>query len=442
MNIPRNGFYEKELEITISCSYGPGRYDYDYEQKGIDYPIGYVRWTENRNMEAIIQLLHQKKLDFSKLITHKIPIDEALKAYDLITNKTNEPYLGILIEYSKEIKTSFTRTKGIAKTTIQRNKINLGFIGAGNFAQSYLLPNLKKNNVNLINVSTRTPINAKSVAEKFGFNNYSSSPEEILNDNSIDTVFIATHHSSHAHYVLEALKARKNIFVEKPLAINDIQLDEIVSEYNKVENNKILVGFNRRFSKPFLSIKEFFNKSSSPFIINYRVNAGFIPNSSWIQNPNEGGRIIGEGCHFIDIFDFIINSKPISVYASSIRDNNVEMKNEDNTVVTITYENGSVANLIYLANGDKSVQKEYCEVFSSGKTAIMNDFKEVSLFSNGTKKKMKFDGGKGHKEEVNYFIELLLGKTEEKLNFDSITNTTKITFKVLESLKNNRVVKL
>ncbi len=160
MNIPRNGFYEKELEITISCSYGPGRYDYDYEQNGNDYPIGYVRWTEKRNMEAIIQLLHQKKLDFSKLITHKIPIDDALKAYDLITNKTNEPYLGVLIEYDKELKSSFIRSKSINVKPTQ-SKITIGFIGAGNFAQSYLIPNLNNENVSLINVSTRTPINSK-----------------------------------------------------------------------------------------------------------------------------------------------------------------------------------------------------------------------------------------------------------------------------------------
>lgn len=442
MNIPRNGFYEKELEITISCSYGPGRYDYDYEQNGNDYPIGFVRWTEKRNMEAIIQLLHQKKLDFSKLITHKISIDNALKAYDLITNKINEPYLGVLIEYSKEIKSNFFRCKSINAKPSKNNDVQIGFIGAGNFAQSYLLPNLKNKNFSLINVSTRTPINAKSVAEKFGFQNFASSPEKIFNDKSINTVFIATHHSSHAQFVMEALRVGKNVFVEKPLAINNEQLDEVISVYEKIGKSRVLVGFNRRFSKPFLSIKKFFDETSSPFIINYRVNAGYIPNSSWIQNPDEGGRIIGEGCHFIDVFDFIINSKPVSVYATTIRDKNNEMKNEDNTVVTINYENGSVANLIYLANGDKSLSKEYCEVFTGGMTTIMNDFKNVTFFNNGHKKTIKFDGGKGHKEEVDYFIDLLLGKTEERLSFNSIVNTTRLTFAILESITSNKVVYL
>ncbi len=203
-----------------------------------------------------------------------------------------------------------------------------------------------------------------------------------------------------------------------------------------------MVGFNRRFSKQFNLIKEFFAKSTEPFLINYRVNAGYIPNTSWIQKPEEGGRIIGEGCHFIDVFDFLIDSEPISVYASSIRTNNTEMKNEDNTIVTITYKNGSVANLIYLANGDKSVPKEYCEVFSSGKTAIMNDFHEVSLFNNSKRRKIKFDGKKGHKEEVDYFINLILGKVEEKLSFSSIISTTKLTVKILESIKNNKVIYL
>ncbi|MBN2571479.1 MAG: bi-domain-containing oxidoreductase [Ignavibacteriales bacterium] len=440
MNIPRSGFYEKELDIKIACSYGPGRYDYNYEQKGIDYPIGYVRWTENRNMESIVQLLSQEKLDFNKLVTHKIPITEGLKAYKLITGKIKEPYLGILIEYDKKIKKDFT-SKKIIKEKINLKDIVVGFIGAGNFAQSNLLPNLNKCKVSLQNVVTLKSIDSKSVANKFGFNQFSNDANEIFNDAKINTVFVVTHHSSHAKYVIDSIKNNKNVFVEKPLAVSIEELEEIKKVYDKSKVN-LLVGFNRRFSKPFQKIKEFFVENTEPFVINYRVNAGFIPMESWIQEPSQGGRIIGEGCHFIDVFDFIINSKPTSLYATTIRTNNSVMKNEDNVNITINYENGSIANLLYLANGDKNLPKEYCEIFSGGKTAIMQDFKKIILYQNSKSYTIKFDSKKGHKEEVEYFINLLRGKIENKLSFESIYTTTLITLKVHDSIKTGNLVKL
>lgn len=443
MNIPRAGFYEKELDITISCSYGPGRYDYNYEQKGNDYPIGYVRWTEKRNMEAILQLLGQKRIDFSRLISHKIPIEDGLKAYDLITDKVKEPYLGVLIEYKKEQKSNYKRSIELSRVSNKKN-INVGFIGAGNFAQSYLLPNLKHKKINLHYVATRTPINAKSVAKKFDFSNYSCDTDLIINDESIDTIFIASHHSSHAKYVAAALEKGKNVFVEKPLAINEAELNPIIQSFNhsikKGLPPLLMVGFNRRFSKQFGCIKDFYEEVNEPFIINYRVNAGFIPLSSWIQNPDEGGRIIGEGCHFIDIFDFLIESEPVNIYATTLRRANSNQKDEDNSIITINYKDGSVATLTYLANGDRTLPKEYCEVFAGGATAIMNNFDEVQLFKYGKRKKIKFDGGKGHKEEIQYFINLLLGISKQKLTFDSIYNTTKLTFKAIESIRSNKIV--
>jgi len=439
MNIPRTGFYEKELEITISCSYGPGRYDIDYEQKGIDYPFGYVRWTERRNMEAIIQLLSGGKISFRKLITHKIPIEEGVRAYDIITGKAKEPYIGILIEYNKELKREFVHVKRSAESMEKAGDIVIGFIGAGNFAQSYLLPHLKKNGVTLKNVVTRKPINAKSVADKFGFIEYSSDPATIFNDESINTVFIVTHHDSHGFYVKEAIKYGKNVFVEKPLTIKENELDEIKHLYEK-SNVHLMVGFNRRFSKQFSLIKEFISKSREPIVINYRVNAGSISPNSWLQDLEQGGRIIGEACHFIDIFDYLIESEPLSVYAVSADKVNGASRLEENVVVTINYSDGSVANLLYLANGDSALPKEYCEVFSGGLVAVMDDFKKVILYSGNRKRKIRFGAGKGHKEEIEHFLRVLRGEEELKLSFNSVYRTTFLTFKIIESFKTRSVI--
>ncbi len=444
MNIPRKEFYEKELEFTISCSYGPGRYDIDYEQRGIDYPIGYVRFTEKRNMETVLQLLSQGKLNFSKLITHRFKIEDSLKAYDLITGKIKENYIGILIEYKSEPKKSFLYLKPNLKfRKTKESEIKIGFIGAGNFAQSYLLPYLVKHNVDLVTVATRKPINAKSVAEKFNFRNYTTDVNEILYDAQINTVFIASHHNSHGKYVIESLKAGKNVFVEKPLCISLDELNEIKKIYDDFGDEKpiLMVGFNRRFSKQFNIIKEFFKNRVEPFVINYRVNAGFIPKDHWIQQPEQGGRIIGEGCHFIDIFDFLIEREPVSFYATCIRSENQNIKNEDNTVLTINYKDGSVANLIYLANGDKSLPKEYCEVFCGGKTAVLDDFKKVKLFNNGKVKTLRFSGEKGHKEEIDFFIKCLRGDALMKSNWN-IWDTTRITILAFESILKNQVIYL
>ncbi len=445
MNVPRSPFYEKELDLRISCSYGPGRYDKEYEEKGNDYPIGYVRWTERRNMESVLNLISQKKLNVRPLITHTFPIEQGLAAYDIITGKTNEKYIGILIEYPKEIKTNHKKIElKEYKNAVSLNQLVIGFIGAGNFAQSYLLPNLEKEQIRLKGVATSKPVNSKSVGKKFNFEYCAADASEILNDKEINTVFIATRHDSHAKFVIESLKQKKNIFVEKPLAVNKKELNEIINTYNNINENEITVhltvGFNRRFSKPFNAIKDFFKDTKEPFVINYRVNAGYIPYSSWIQDSEQGGRIIGEGCHFIDIFDYIINANPVSIYASSIRSNNTNIKNQDNSVIMINYSDGSIANLIYLANGDKAMPKEYCEVFSSGYSAIMNNFKEVVLYKNNKKEKLTFDGLKGHKEEILHFLEIIKNKTENQLPFNSIINTTLLTISAMDSMQSNQVV--
>ncbi len=440
MDIPRSPFYEKELDLRIATSYGPGRYDSQYEEKGRDYPIGYVRWTENRNMEAVLDLLSQHKLDFTSMITHQFPIQKALDAYNIITGKTIEKYLGILLQYPKE-KEEVSRLE--IEENIQTKSSNsqpvIGFIGAGNFAQSFLIPPLKKRKATLKGVVTSTPVNSKSVAEKFGFSYASTDPEEILNDSNIDSVFIASQHDTHAQYVLQALRAEKNVFVEKPLAINTDELEEI-RETHKSNPYPLIVGFNRRFSPPFRLIKSVFQDMSEPLVINYRVNAGFIPLDHWTQDPAQGGRIIGEGCHFIDIFDYLTDAQPVSIFASAAQFSDKQKQNNDTVSIVINYSDGSIGNLTYLANGDSSVPKEYCEVYAGGVTAIMDNFKKVYIHKHNKKKKHSFSGGKGHFEEIAHFINVVSNNGPNELPFQSIYNTTLLTFLALESIKTGEVI--
>lgn len=440
MNIPRSPFYEKELDFKISCSYGPGRYDKLYEESGVDYPISYVRWTENRNMQAILDLISQNKLYVKSLTTHKIPISDGLKAYEIITGKKNEKYIAVLIEYPENVKLERKKFTSTKKLLVQSSKTVVGFIGAGNFAQSNLIPHLITQKINLNGVCTSTPVNSKSVAEKFNFEFYTTDYTEILNNENINTVFIVSRHDSHGKFVDEAIKKGKHIFVEKPLAITEEELETIKSSYDS--NKLLLVGFNRRFSKPFKDIKNFFEKTLEPFVINYRVNAGLILKTHWIQSSEQGGRIIGEVCHFIDTVSFITNSRPVRVFAESINSDNSKMMNYDSVNIIVKFENGSVGNILYLANGDSSQPKEYCEIFSGGRTAVMNNFKEVIFYSNGKKSKKTYSGEKGHKEEVSHFINLLEGKEQIQLTANSIFETTSLTFKIHDSLKSGNPIEL
>lgn len=440
MNIPRSPFYEKEIDLRISCSYGPGRYDTNYEEKGMDYPIGYVRWTEKRNMEAILSLISQKRIDVKSLITHTILIQDATKAYELILGKRNESHLGILISYPQQVDVYATLHRKqeirINPSIASQNDIVIGFIGSGNFAQSNLIPHLKNAKLKLKTVVTTKPVNAKSVAVKFGFDNFATDANEIQYDSDINLVFIATRHDSHAKYVLESLRNNKNVFVEKPLAITLEELEQIKSSYNNQTNQQHLtVGYNRRFSEPFNSIKNFFKNSLEPYLINYRINAGPLSKNHWLHDSQQGGRVIGEVCHFVDIMQFITNAKPVKVFCESIVSSNKNVENKDNINVIIKFNDGSVGSISYLANGDMSVPKEYCEIHSMGKTAIMHDFKNVEFYNNGKIKRQKFNGSKGHKEEIEHFLNVINGKEKPTLAFESIYLTTLTTFKILESLQ-------
>lgn len=433
MEIPREPyFYKKELELKISCSYGPGRYDVSYEDEGHDYPIAYVRWTEQRNMEAFLGLISDGVLNIKSLITHTFEIADAEQAYNIVLGKVKEPFIGILLKYNLEFS---TRTSVVDLKPQQIQAINVGFIGAGSFAQNYLIPSVKTMG-NLDTVVTRTGINSKNVGQKFGFSKSSTNPLDVLDNSAINTLFIATQHDTHAEYVLKGINQGKAVFVEKPLALNDDELKAIVLEYGKSTKKQILVGFNRRFAPISVQSKQAFAGIGEPLIMNFRINAGFIPKEHWTQTESGGGRIIGEICHWVDLMQFYCNAEPIKVYAECINTENNKLKPEDNVCIVIKFSDGSVGNLIYVANGDKGLAKERIEVSGGGISFVNEDFKRGYLYRGNKLISIKSEG-KGHKEEVKAFLESILRGESSPISFRSQVLTTLTTFKIMDSLITN-----
>jgi predicted dehydrogenase/threonine dehydrogenase-like Zn-dependent dehydrogenase len=422
-------YYRKELELKMACSYGPGRYDINYEEKGIDYPAGYVRWTEKRNMEAFQQLIHSGAIDLEYLTTHEFSLEEAPKAYDIIVNKT-EPHLGMLIRYDTDkVHTPSKLEVHPAKPT---GKINIAFIGAGSYAQSNLLPYIPKNDgIRRKGVLTNTGTTSKRVAEKFGFEFCTSNESDIFKNSEVNSVFIATRHDSHGEYVLKSLEAGKHVFVEKPLCLTEEELESILSVYGKSDGLQLMVGFNRRFSPLTTLLKN--NIVEGPMTMIYRINAGEIPPDSWIQDRElGGGRIIGEVCHFIDYLTFMNGSHPVSVFAQALPD---PAGLNDTVNIQVGFSNGSTGIIAYYANGSKKVPKEYVEVYRAGTTGILQDFKKVQIFGKTTQKRKLFAQNKGQKEMMTNFFESLLAGGQPLIPFKDIYYVTKATFAVHESLR-------
>lgn len=439
-------FYKKELTVRMSCSYGPGRYDPEYEEQGRDYPVGYVRWTEKRNMEAFQVLIASGKIDLSFLTTHVFKLEDAPKAYDLILGKA-EPFLGILIEYDRE-KRHYSRLSRIdLKTTVYAagGKVRLCFIGAGSYAQSHLLPNLKDlPDIVLQGVMTSTPASARSVAGRFGFAFCTSDEGEIFGNDNINTVFIATRHDSHARYVLGGLRAGKHVFVEKPFCLNESELEEIRDAYLMGGGQvgvrpHLMVGFNRRFSPLTALLRE--KIGGGPMAMICRVNAGRIPKDSWIQDRERGGgRIVGEVCHFVDYLSFLNGSMPVAVSAQVLPD---PVGCEDTLTINLQFQNGSIGTIAYFANGSKGLFKEYVEVHQAGVTAVLKDFKELNVLGNGRPYiKKLFSQDKGQKEMVRAFVGAVRDGGKTPIPFEDLHAVTKTTFRILESLRTKSTVRL
>lgn len=457
LEVPRSIFYEKELELKLSRSYGPGRYDPIYEEKGIDYPIGYVRWTERRNMEAFVQLLAEGKINLEKIITHRFPIERAPEAYELLLGKRQEFYLGILIEYPAANKGEgpFAPTKDVSlpkrvwvkkehELQAKTNQVRLGVIGAGSFAQVHLLPHLKAHpKAVLRGVATATSAHARKVADKFGFTYCTGDYQEILNDPDIDAVVIATRHNLHAPLVIEAFKANKAVFVEKPLALNEQELQEIIEAYNSASNPRLMVGFNRRFALLVQQILSLWGPKRGPWIMHYRVNAGPLPKDHWLHDPEEGGgRIIGEACHFIDLLQFLAGAAPVQVYAEQLS-SIVDIPAEDNVVITLKFADGSLGTISYFALGDARFPKERIEIFGDGKVAAIDDFSRGLFSCQGRQKKLRvWKQDKGHKNEMEIFVDSILNGKPFPMSFEQIVLSMLATFKAVESLRAGKPIEV
>lgn len=461
-------YYKKELQIKMSCSYGPGRYDPNYEEKGIDYPSAYVRWTEKRNMEAFQTLLYEKKIDLNYLTTHIFSLAEAPAAYDLMMSQSDH-FIGILIEYdtNKEINSADKKIQ-ISSSSYRPSSVNIGFIGAGSYAQGNLIPNIpRKQNYSLMGVATSSGTTSRSVAERFGFEFCASDATELLENKNINTIFIATRHNSHADFVKASLKAGKHVFVEKPLCLNEQELKEIFgiltnddphkkipkrdqsdinqkplemierSPANPIVSPILMVGFNRRFAPLAKEVKKMF--SSGPMAMIYRINAGKIPTDSWIQDPDiGGGRIIGEVCHFIDFLTYVNGSLPLSVFSSTMID---PQHLNDVLNISITYANGSIGTISYFANGNKRLQKERIEIYANQCTAIIDDFKSMFIYTDGgiTKNRL-LNQDKGQKQEVLAFITSVLEGSQPPIPYEEIYSSSLVSFKVLESIRTGKCV--
>lgn len=421
-------WYRKELELKMACSYGPGRYDLNYEEKGIDYPLPYVRWTEKRNMEAFQNLIATKRIDIDYLTTHEFEFDNAKAAFDLVVSKT-EPFTGIALKY--DVNKTASKSKIKTSESEQLGKINISFIGAGSYAQGNLLPNIPEtNDVGRVGVLTNTGTTSKRVAEKFKFQFCATNEADVLDDKT-NTVFVATRHDSHGPFVLKSLEANKNVFVEKPLCLLESELESIIDLQSKA-NKAVMVGFNRRFSPLTTKLKKVIG--NNPMTMIYRINAGAIPGDNWIQDLEiGGGRVLGEVCHFIDYLTYLNGSLPTKISASALPDAN---QLNDTLNILVQFENGSSGVIGYYANGSKAMTKEYVEVFSAGMSATLNDFKELRIYGKGKPNKTKIlNQNKGQKEMVNAFVNGLLSNGESPIPFKDIVAVTKASFKVLESIK-------
>ncbi len=446
MDIKRPVYYAKELDFRISRSYGPGRYDTAYEQKGRDYPIGYVRWTETRNMEAFLDLLEQGKLDLKSLVTHRFPIERAKAAYDLITGRIDEASLGVLITYSEQAEPTHKLELVSQKAPVStQQSVAVGMLGAGGFATSTLLPAMRQvNGLDLVGICSATGSNARHAAQKFGFRYCVTEEEKILADASVNTVVIATRHNLHATQVLASAAAGKHVFCEKPLCLTEEQLGEIVSACERPAGARapyLMVGFNRRFAPMAGQMKQFLSGIGEPLMLHYRVNAGYIPADHWVNDPEQGGgRILGEVCHFVDFLTFLTGALPIEVQTRNVA--NPGRYSGENVAISLTFANGSQGTITYIASGDKSYSKERVEVFGGGAVAVLEDFRRLELARDGRKQviKSRWRQDKGHRGEWQAFADSLRTGSGSPIPLAEIVSTTLTTLRAVESQASGKSV--
>ena len=433
LNISRAEFYEKELTFQVSCSYGPGRYDDNYEQKGIDYPLPFVRWTEQRNFESILYSISSGALHVKEMITEVVPLDEYKNIYGDIGSHRS---IASIISYDRGEKKVPSHTVSFANNSFKGAKGVIGVVGAGNFTKMTMMPALKDSGAHFKYIASQGGLSGTTLAKKFGFSHSTTDYREILKDDEVDTLFVITRHDLHSKMVVEGLQAGKNVFVEKPLALNDKELQNIIDVYEK-SGKTLTVGFNRRFSPHMEKIKSLVGDSQMNVIAT--MNAGFIPANVWVHDMKVGGgRIIGEACHYIDLISFLTGSKVKSVCMNAMGTNPEE--NTDNASILLRYENGSTGVINYFANGSKAYSKERVEVFSQERTLVMDNFRETKGYGVRGFSKLKTTMDKGHKNQFHRLIKTIQSGGDALIPFESIVNTTQASFAAIKSLKENRWV--
>jgi predicted dehydrogenase/threonine dehydrogenase-like Zn-dependent dehydrogenase len=443
MELQRKLYYEKELDFRVSRSYGPGRYDTAFEQKGRDYPIGYVRWTESRNMEAFLQLVADGRLDLKSLTTHSFAIERATEAYELISGRSHQPYLGVLIRYSQHKTVTNTRLELMPRRTdgSQRAPMRIGMLGAGNFAQSIVIPCLSRDPLTeLVGLCAANGARAQAVARKFDFSFCTTDEEQIYSDPTINTVVIATRHYQHAGQVIRAIRSAKHVFCEKPLCLTEQELREIQRAYEQCGRSlKLMVGFNRRFAVMASRMKQFLGEG--PFTMHYRVNAGPLPKDHWINDPEQGGgRIVSEVCHFIDFLSFMCSSSPLAVQSRSVS----LAAGEQDIAITIEFEDGSLGTISYVCSGDRVFSKERVEVFGGGCVAVLDDFRRLELVRNGRKQIFRswLRQDKGHTAELRAFAECVQSGSSTPIALEGIVAATLATIRIVDSMRSGRQEKV
>jgi predicted dehydrogenase/threonine dehydrogenase-like Zn-dependent dehydrogenase len=444
LDIPRAPFFSRELKLMISMSYGPGRYDPDYEEKGHDYPFAYVRWTEQRNIESFLQLVADQRVNVERLTTHRFRIADAEHAYQLISGAATEPYLGVLLNYDAEaeLKTRIT-LNAATKPRKSEKSIVLGVIGAGGYLPAMLLPHFKTEGVEFRSIATASGISAHDVGKRFGFAEAVSSADEVLDNADVNLVVIGTRHDLHAELARKALERNKNVFVEKPLALNDEQLDQVL-EAAVHSTGRLTVGFNRRFSPLAQQAKSLFGNRDTPLSILYRVNAGHIPKEHWTQDPLEGGgRIVGEVCHFVDLMQFLTGSLPVSVFAECVSARSADVVDADSVFITLRFADGSNGSIAYLSEGDKGLPKERVEIFGSRKTFVLDDFRSGIGYASGGPKEFSLKvQDKGQRGQVQRICAAVLEGGPAPIDLTDLAATTRATFRILDSLRYKCVVSL
>jgi predicted dehydrogenase/threonine dehydrogenase-like Zn-dependent dehydrogenase len=460
MEIPRDVYFRRELQLTVSMSYGPGRYDPEYEERGHDYPLAHVRWTEGRNLEAFLELLAARSLNVERLTTHRFKIEEGARAYELITGATEEPYLGVVLEYDAgreplknvglgargrgaDVERIGVRNESAAKDAGRFGDagVRVGLVGAGGYASGVLLPHFKAAGARFVSIASASGVSALNVGRQFGFESCVSGADEVLSDPQVNLVVVATRHDTHAALARRALETGRHVFMEKPLALSDEELEELLEAARRA-GGELLVGFNRRFSPLAVKAKEFFGGRRGPLSFVYRVNAGRVPRGHWTQDLREGGgRIVGEVCHFVDLLQFWAGAPVTRVYAEAVAGADEQTIDEDSLMITLRFADGSNGVVAYLAEGDRALGKERVEIFGGGSSFVLEDFRRAITYRGGREEVLKLRAqDKGQAAQARAVCAVVEGRGPSPFTLEDLANTTRATFRIRESLRTGRAL--